>query len=101
MPGKTTKPIAGISYDLQAPGTGFVQPLAGQSIGGTSRAGGGGGGGGGGGFGTPPTRTGRPGSAAGISGGRVITYDTGPLPVGRAAGQEAALARQMERMRAG
>lgn len=29
MPGKTTKPIAGVALDMQAPGTGYVQPMGG------------------------------------------------------------------------
>ncbi|KAG2422675.1 hypothetical protein HXX76_015839 [Chlamydomonas incerta] len=76
--GKSTKPLTGIGMDFKAPGRGAMEAVGGAV--GTQRMGGGGGAAGGGMFGSPagpPRRAG--------AGGGMVSYDTGPMRMGRAA----------------
>ncbi len=80
--GRTTKPLTGIGMDLKTPGTGHMEAVGGGLASTRSRAGAGGGGGGGGGggmFGSPGGPRGRETPKT------FVSYDTGPVPMGRAA----------------
>lgn len=76
--GKSTKPLTGIGMDFKATGRGAMEAVGGAT--GTQRMGGGGGAAGGGIFGSP----GGPPRRAGAGGG-MVSYDTGPMRMGRAA----------------
>jgi hypothetical protein len=76
--GRTTRPLAGVGLDLKSPGLGAMEAVGGAY-------GGARGGGGGGQFGDPRG----PGGGAG-RGRPFVSYDTGPVPMGRSGYAEAA-----------
>lgn len=80
--GRVTRPLSGVGMDLKSPGTGYMEPL------GTGGGGGGGGYGGRGGGHAFGGGGGPPGSSQPM--GSMVTYDTGPMPMGRAAAAQMA-----------